>query len=220
MPDQHDAAGVEQRDPVAHALHAVEQMRRQQHGDAVVLSANGSCSSNSCVACGSRPVVGSSRMATLGVLHQDLGKAQALAHAAREGRDPLVGRRRAGRRARARRRCAGRARPRRSPTSARGVAQVVARRELIVEADRVRQIADPALDLERLAHRVVAERLAPARRVTSVKPEQHQDGRRLAGAVGPEQAEDLAGADAEIDAVDGERRAVALGQARSITWPR
>ena len=34
---QHDAAGIEQRHPVAHALHPVEQMRRQQDADALRL---------------------------------------------------------------------------------------------------------------------------------------------------------------------------------------
>ena len=33
--EQRDLTGVEQRDAVAHALHPIEQMRRQQHRDAV-----------------------------------------------------------------------------------------------------------------------------------------------------------------------------------------
>ena len=39
----------------------------------------------------------------------------------------------------------------------RGVVQIVGRAEVVVEADRIRQIADQALDLERLAHRVMPE---------------------------------------------------------------
>ena len=43
-------------------------------------------------------------------------------------------------------------------------------------------------------------------------PEHHVDGRGLARAVGAEQTHDLAGADAEGDAVDGDRGAVAFGE--------
>ena len=43
------------------------------------------------------------------------------------------------------------------PHQPRGVVQIVGRGEMIVEADRIRQIADQALDLQRLAHRVVTE---------------------------------------------------------------
>ena len=39
----------------------------------------------------------------------------------------------------------------------RRIVQIVGRGEMIVEADRVRQIADQALNLERLAHRIVPE---------------------------------------------------------------
>ena len=84
-------------------------------------------SSSSAVACGSRPEVGSSRIAIGDVLHQDFGKAEPLAHAARERADPLVGRRRRGRRGRA----PPRSRLSRSagsiPIRRRGVAQIVAR---------------------------------------------------------------------------------------------
>src|SRR5262249_61425870 len=46
--------------------------------------------------------------------------------------------------------------------------------------------------------------------------EQHQDGRGLAGAVGAEQAENLAGLDRERDPVDGGRAGVALGEAEGL----
>ena len=83
---------------------------------------------------------------------------------------------------------------------------------MVVEADRVGQIADPALDLERLAHRIVAEHADAAVRDLG-QAEHHQDGRGLAGAVRPEQAEDLAARDRERDAVHGRGAAVALGEA-------
>ena len=109
--DQRDAAGLEQRHPVAHALHAVRAgattaapRRRRCLSERII-------SSNSAVACGSRPEVGSSRIAIGDVLHQDFGEAEPLPHAAREGADPLLPRRRRGRRDRAPPRFACRARP-------------------------------------------------------------------------------------------------------------
>ena len=99
----------------------------------------------------------------------------------------------------------------RQPGEPRGIGEVVARRQPVVKADLVGQVADPALDLERIAQRVEAGDLgAPAGRLGQA--EQHQDRRRLARAVGPEDADDLAGADLEIDMVDREVGAVALGQ--------
>src|SRR5205807_122076 len=65
---------------------------------------------------------------------------------------------------------------------ARRVTHVLGGREVVVEADRVGQIADPALDLQRLAGRVVTEHpRLPVRDFTQA--EQHQDGGGLAGAV-------------------------------------
>ena len=94
----------------------------------------------------------------------------------------------------------------------RGVAQIIGGGEVVVEADRVGQIADAALDRERLARRIEAEHAHLAFRDVG-QPEQHQDGRRLAGAVGPEQAENLPAPDGERDVVDGDRRAVGFGEA-------
>ena len=92
-----------------------------------------------------------------------------------------------------------------------GVAQVLAAGQAAVEADVVGQVADLALDRERLAGRVEADDAddAPGR---LGEPEQHQHGRRLAGAVGPEQPEDLAGADRQVERVDRGEVAVLLGQ--------
>ena len=86
-----------------------------------------------------------------------------------------------------------------------------AAREVVVEADLVGQVADPALDRERLAHRVVAEHARlPVRDVAQA--EQHQDGRGLAGAVRAEQPENLAARDRERDALDDGDPVVALGE--------
>ena len=93
----------------------------------------------------------------------------------------------------------------------RGVAQVVERRHVVVEADGVGQIADQALDLERLARRIVAEHADGAGGHLG-QAQHHQNGRGLAGAVRPEQAEDLAAPDRERDVVHGRDAAVALGQ--------
>ena len=92
------------------------------------------------------------------------------------------------------------------------VAQVLAAGHAAVEPDVVGQVADLALDAQRLAGRVEAHDAddAPGR---LGQAEQHQDGRRLAGAVGPEQAEHLAGPDREVERLDGGEVAVLLGQA-------
>ena len=93
-----------------------------------------------------------------------------------------------------------------------GVGEVFDRGHAVVEADGVGQIADPALDRERLAHGVAPHH--PHLAVRDVgEAEHHQDGRGLAGAVRPQQAERLAPQDVEIDAVDDDARAVALGEA-------
>src|SRR5262249_52664548 len=87
----------------------------------------------------------------------------------------------------------------------------VARGQMIVEADLVRQIADTALDRERLAHGIVADH-ARAAAADLGQAEQHQDGGGLARAVRSEQPEDLAARDREGDPVDHRRFAVARGE--------
>ena len=49
------------------------------------------------------------------------------------------------------------------PDQPRGVAKIVGSAEVVVEADRVGQIADAPLDRERLAHRIVAEHAGACR---------------------------------------------------------
>ena len=98
------------------------------------------------------------------------------------------------------------------PVEAGRVAQVLAAGQSAVEADRVGQVADPALDLARLPGRVEAHHAGLAR-CRLGQAEQHQDRRRLAGPVLPEQAEDLARVDRQVELVDRGQVAVFLGQA-------
>ena len=146
-------------------------------------------------------VVGSSRM-TSGVLDQHVGEAEPLAHAPGVGLDGAV----AGLR---------QADPLQQLVDARlglgvgdavepgRVAQVLAARHGPVEADVVGQVADVPLDLERVARRVEAEDLGRAAGRLG-QAEQHQDGRRLARAVGTEEAEHLALADVQVERADGD----------------
>src|SRR5437763_1895497 len=94
----------------------------------------------------------------------------------------------------------------------RGVAQIVGGREVVIEADLVRQVADPPFDRERLPHRIKAQHTRlPVRDVAQT--EQHQDGRSLAGSIGTEQPEDLALRDRERDPVDDSSLIITLGEA-------
>ena len=93
----------------------------------------------------------------------------------------------------------------------RGVAEVLPPGQAAVEADRVGQVADPALDLARLAFRIQPhDRGRPAGRFGEA--EEHQDGRGLAGAVLAEEAEDLARSHLEVQGVHCGQRPVALRQ--------
>ena len=180
-------------------------MRGQQNADALLPSANGSASSSSMLACGSRPLVGSSRMAT---------RASFMTISARPSRWRMPREKvatflsatslkptRAS--AAAMRFCARRRTQAHQP---RGVVQVVGGGEVVVEADRIRQIADPALDRQRLAHRIVPEHARlPAADVAQA--EQHQDGGGLAGAVRARAGRRFRRrATLKVDAIDGGRR--------------
>ena len=94
----------------------------------------------------------------------------------------------------------------------RRIAQIVGGGELIVEADRVGQIADAALDRERLARRIEPEHAHLAAGYFG-QSEQHQDGGRLPRAIGPEQPEYFPALDAERDVIDRGRAAIGLGEA-------
>ena len=143
-------------------------------------------------------------------LHQHLGKAEPLPHALRERAHPGV---RDGAEADALHRLgkAGVDLLARQAGEASGIGEIVERREPVIEADLVWQIADPALHLERIAQRIKTGDLGASLGRLS-EAEQHQDRCRLARAVGAENADDLAGADFEIDVVDRDIRAVTLGQ--------
>ncbi len=147
----------------------------------------------------------------LRALHQDFGKSEPLAHAAREGADAMLGKlgesdaiERLGDTLLAL------GEPEADQTG--GVTQIVGSGELVVEADGVGQITDAALDRQRLARRIEAKHAYLAAGNVG-QPEQHQDGRRLARAVGAEETENLPPPDGERDVIDGDRLPVGLGEA-------
>src|SRR5262249_29697745 len=146
----------------------------------------------------------------LRLFHEDFGEPEPLAHAAREGADPVV------------RHVGGSHVPERrfdfllalgafEPHQPRGVAQILRRGEVVVEADLVGQVADLALHRQRLAHGIVVEhaRLPVGNLAQS---QQHQDSGGLAGAVRTEQSENLAPRHGKRNAVDDGHAVVALGE--------
>src|SRR5215472_7813460 len=86
---QRDPPQIEQRHPIAHALHLIEMMRRQQNGGAVGFQGTDHAEKF-------LRRMGIQRRGRLvedrdaRTLHQYLGEPQPLAHAARERRDPLA----------------------------------------------------------------------------------------------------------------------------------
>ena len=143
-------------------------------------------------------------------LHQHLGKPEALAHPARECRHPVppdIGQ--ADPRQRFVKPLVDLA-PRQSGQPPR-IGKVVAGRQPVVEADGIGEVADPALHFERVAQRVETGHFG-ASLGRFGQSEEHQDRRRLSRPVGPENADDLAGPDIEIDVIDSDRCAVALGE--------
>src|SRR6202522_1568291 len=87
---QRDAATRKQRNTIAHALHALEQMRGQQHRNTFGFEA-----ADDGQQFGGRvriePRCRLVENGDLRALHEDFGKPEALAHAAGEGADALVG---------------------------------------------------------------------------------------------------------------------------------
>src|SRR6476661_8041376 len=93
----------------------------------------------------------------------------------------------------------------------RGVAEILGGGQVIVEADLIGQITDPALHGEGLTRRIITEHARlPARDVAQA--EQHQDGRGLACAVRTEQSENLSARHRKRDALDDGGPVVALGE--------
>ena len=206
---QRNAAAGKQRDAIAHALHAFEQMRGEQHRNAFGFEAaddGQQFRSRVRVEPGCRLV----ENGDLRALHEDFGQAEALSHAAGEGADAFVG-------------GFGEADPLErvgyaflafvlfEADQAGSVTQIVGSGQLIVEADRIRQITDPAFDRKRLARRVESEH-AHLTTGNLGQPEQHQDRGRLAGTVRSEQPENLPAPDGKGDVIDGNRLPVALGE--------
>src|SRR5262245_20602224 len=77
---------------------------------------------------------------------------------------------------------------------ARDELQVLAHREILIEAEALRHVADVTLDLARLRADVVAE-AGPLALVGREQAGEHADGRRLAGAVRTQEAIDRAALD-------------------------
>ena len=83
--------------------------------------------------------------------------------------------------------------------------------QLVVERELARQVAEPPVDRDGIDGRVDAEDARSAGRRPDVV-EQRPDRRRLAGAVGAEEAERLALLDDEVDVDDPAMAAVRLGE--------
>ena len=93
----------------------------------------------------------------------------------------------------------------------REVLQGLATGQAVVEGELAGDVADASMDRDRIGARLDAEdERAAAGRADQV--EEGPDGRRLAGTVGAEEAEDLALADLEVDVDDAEVAAVVLGE--------
>src|SRR5439155_17930720 len=90
--------------------------------------------------------------------------------------------------------------------------EVVAARHVTVEPNGVGEVAHPPLDLERAPGRIQADHAGLAIGRLG-EAEQHQDRRRLAGAVLAEESEDLAGLHLEVEMIDRHEIAVQLREA-------
>src|SRR6266446_4109121 len=147
----------------------------------------------------------------LGMLHDELGKTEPLAHAARERRYGLV--RHIGEPHACDR--VGDARPAHIAAKSHQpgrVGEVFDRRHMVVKAHRVRKIADPALDFQGPAHRIMTRDRHGARRYVG-EAQHHQNRGGLAGTVRPQEAEGLAFEDVEVERIDDDGLTVALGEA-------
>src|SRR6187401_2987744 len=209
-----EAAMGEDPDPIAQLLDLAEQVARKQHGEAAVTGQG----LNEVEELGHAGRVDGRRRLVededLRILDEGIGDAEPLEHAPRVGIGGMVGRVRQAHlleelddpRRRLRRVEA---------VQARRVVEVLAAGEPAVKSDAVRQVADPTLHLERVARRVEADdaRLAVAR---LREAQEHEDRRRLARPVRPEESVDLARADAEGQVVDRDEIAVSLRGG----WPR
>ena len=158
--------------------------------------------------CGSRPVVGSSRKRIRGPVDQRQRQVEAAPHPAGVAADAAVGR--LGEPDALDQLVAARAALGLGHAVKGGLqAHVLAGGQVRVERRLLQRRADLLADLPALGGDVVAaDAGAPAGQ--RQQRGQHQHGRRLAGAVGAEEAVDLAGVDVEVDPVDGPRALLEL----------
>ena len=213
LPDQ--PTGGEDADPVADRLDLVEEVARQQDRHPAFLGRDSQQVEDL------RDAEGVDRRRRLvededvRILDQRVGDAEPLEHAprvrARSGRR----RGRSGRPARAPRRSSSSGLVARDPVEPRRVAQVLAAGHVAVEPDGVGQIADPTLDLERPTRRIEPDD-ACRPSVGSVSPRSMRIVVVLPAPFWPEQAEDLAGPDLEVEMVDRDEVAVFLRQASCL----
>ena len=93
--------------------------------------------------------------------------------------------------------------------------QILFDRQVLVERELLGHVADFALDARAVAPHVETEhRSLPG--VGRQQAADHADGRRLAGAVGAEEADDFARRDAQRDVVDGDDSVERLGEAGDV----
>ena len=204
---------MKQAHPVADRLHLVQQVRRQQHRDALrfELSDHAQELHRRFWIQAGRGLV---QDGDLRLFQQDLRQAQALAHPAGKRAHLPVG-------------YGGQSHPRqhvddsrvslsaRQPVQPRGVAQILARREVIIEPDGVGQVPGSPLHLERVARRIVAEH-ADRAGCWFGQAEQHQDRGRLPGPVRTQQAEDLALGQRQGEPIDSDHRPIVLAEVLSF----
>ena len=191
LPDE--PAGGEDPDPIADGLDLGQEVAREQDGQAALVDEGAEEVEDL-----DHPerVDGGRRLIEdedVGRLHQRVGDAEALLHATRIRFDAVVGavgqadliedlvHRRFGLFAA-------------QPVEAGRVTQVLATGETAVEADGVREVADAPLHLARVPGRIEPGHAGLAARRLG-EAEEHEDRGGLAGAVLPEQAEDLAGSE-------------------------
>ena len=101
--------------------------------------------------------------------------------------------------------------PAREPVEPAGVAEVLAPGHAVVEAHRIRQVPNPALDRERVTGWIETENLDGAGGWFD-QAEKHQDGGGLPGPVWSQEPEDFTGLELELEVVDHSSLAVILRQ--------
>ena len=200
---------VEHDDVVAHLLHVVEQVGGEQHRDAEPAEPGDEVEhllATHRVEAGGRLV----EEHELRVGHDRLGELGALAHAGGEARRRAGTGPRRGRRGRARPTPAGGRRGRGSPLSSPKVATMSAARLVEREAVVLGHVAELAAHADRIVGHVDPAHLEASLGGVA-QPEHHPEEGRLAGAVGPDEA-DAPGWDVEIEPFDGRDTGVSLGQ--------